>query len=196
MRKPAYPFQWPSELLLLLVGTQASGWPIGASLAVMGVCSLAVVAGASLLYLAMHHWGRALLQRYGKLLRIGPQRLARMERWFARRQRLAIIVGRFIPGMRVPTTALAGLSVIPYRVFALSVAVAALLWSLGYFWLGVLLGRQGPRLLALLTTARAVVPTWLLVFGLLMAGGSLGAGLWGWRQMRRARRLVPSAPDK
>jgi membrane protein DedA with SNARE-associated domain len=174
-------------MLILLVGTQAVGWPIGSSLAVMGVCSLAVVVGSSLLYLVMHHGGRALLQRYGRLLRLGPQRLARMERWFALHERLAIVAGRFIPAMRIPTTVLAGLGGTPYRVFVSTVAGIAVVWSLGYFWLGVLLGQQGSRALVLLAAARAAVPTWLLLLGGLMAAGSLGAGLWVWRRMRRAR---------
>jgi membrane protein DedA with SNARE-associated domain len=133
------------------------------------------------------------VQRYGKYLRVGPQRLARMERWFARRERLAIVVGRFIPGMRIPTTALAALSGTPYRVFAPTVAVVGALWSLGYFWLGVVLARQGPRALLLLATARAVVPTWLLVLGVLLAAGSLGAVLWQWRRTLRARQQVRAA---
>lgn len=186
------PIPMPGDLLILLVGTQATGWPIGSSLAVTGVCSLAVVAGSSLLYLVMHHGGRALLQRYGRLLRLGPQRLARMERWFAVRERLAIVVGRFIPGMRIPTTTLAGLGGTPFRVFASTVAVAAVLWSLSYFWLGVFLGQQGPRALALLAAARAEMPTWLLVLGFLVAGGGLGASFWLWRRTHHARQPAQS----
>jgi membrane protein DedA with SNARE-associated domain len=52
------PIPVSGDMLILLVGTQASGWPIGSSLAVMGVCSLVVVVGSSLLYLVMHHGGR------------------------------------------------------------------------------------------------------------------------------------------
>jgi membrane protein DedA with SNARE-associated domain len=181
------PLPVPGDMLILLVGTQATGLPIGSSLAVIGVCTLAVVAGSSLLYLVMRHGGRALLQRYGTYLRLGPQRIARMERWFAKRERHAIVVGRFIPGMRVPTSALAGLSSIPYRVYAPTVAVATLLWSLGYFWLGVLLGQQGSHVVELQAQARTVAPTWVLVLGvLLVAGGSVGASLWVWRRTHRA----------
>jgi len=39
--------------------------------------------------------------------------------------------------------------------FVLTVDAASLLWSFGYFWLGVLVVRQGSRVLALLAAARA-----------------------------------------
>ena len=96
--------------------------------------------------------------------------------------------------MRIPATVLAGLAA-PYRIFAPTVAVASLFWSLGYFWLGVLVVWQGSRVLALLAAARAVVPTWLLVLGALMVGGSLGAGFCLWRGAHRARQQARRAEE-
>ncbi len=189
------PIPIPSDMLILLAGTQASGWLVGSSLAVIGIATVAVSAGSSLLYLVMRHGGRGLLQRYGKFLRLSPQRIARTERWFARRQRLALVAGRFIPGMRIPATVLSGLGGTPYRIFVPTVAVASLLWSFAYFWLGVLVVRQGSRVLVLLAAARAVVPTWLLVLGILVVCSGLGAGIWLWRRRRRARQLTPVAPE-
>jgi membrane protein DedA with SNARE-associated domain len=120
-----------------------------------------------------------------------------MEAWIVRRGMLAIILGRLIPGLRVPTTVMCGLAGIPYRVYAPSAALAGLIWSALYFLLGALLQRRMGLLasyaVGLLDTIGDSSLATALVISLLVV---LIFGGWsffrGWRA-RRAERAGQSA---
>jgi membrane-associated protein len=104
---------------------------------------LTVVLGSTNLYLISRWWGRRLAEgRLGLLLHLTPARLAAAERWFDRWGAPAIIFGRHIFGLRVPITVAAGVLRVPYRVFAVSVAVSTAVWAGIWLWLGVTFGRQ------------------------------------------------------
>ena len=80
-----------------------------------------------------------------------------------------------------------------YSEFALTVAIAAVVWSAFYYTLGSVLGKTGPLILALVADVLDDIPRWLLVLGLviLLASAGLGATTWRIRQrrLRRQRRL-------
>src|SRR6202022_4098084 len=90
------------------------------------------------------------LDRYGHFLHLNEQRITTLEGWLRRYGPLAIVAGRLIPGLRTPTTVMAGLFEVPYWIFAPSTALAALLWTLLYFFAGSLLASQWQSLLALI----------------------------------------------
>jgi membrane protein DedA with SNARE-associated domain len=89
------------------------------------------------------------LDRFGHLLHLNAQRITTVEGWLRRYGPLAIVAGRLIPGLRTPTTVMAGLFEVPYWIFAPSTALAALLWALLYFFAGALLASQWQNLVAL-----------------------------------------------
>lgn len=182
------PIPIPGDTLIMLAGAQSHAKTVSESVAVLLVSTLAVFLGSSLLYAVMRRGGRPLLARYGKLFHLSPQRLERMERWFRRRGRVALVVGRLVPGLRIPTTAMAGLTAVPYPEYAITAAIAAALWSGGYFWLGLLLGREGPWLLAVAADLLDDLPKWLLVLGAFAVSAGAGTGIWHLRR-RRARPL-------
>ncbi len=185
------PIPIPGDTLVTLAGAQTPH-TIGQALAVVGVSSLAVVLGSSLLFTVVRHGGRPLLMKYGKYVLLNEQRLARMERWFASRGRRAVIFGRLIPGLRIPTTIMAGLSGIAYSEFAPTVAVAAVIWSAFYYILGSLLGRTVPLVLALIADVLDYVPRWFLIVSMLILLAYLGAAAISLRirqlRLRRLRR--------
>jgi membrane protein DedA with SNARE-associated domain len=182
------PIPVPGDTLVMLAGTQTPH-SIGYTLAVIGVSSLAVFLGSSVLFAVVQRGGRPLLTKYGKYVLVNERRLVQMEAWFARRGRGAVIVGRLIPGLRIPTTIMAGLSGMPYSAFALPVAIAAVVWSAFYYTLGSVLGKTAPVVLALAADIVDDVPRWLLVLGILvlLAGAGLGATTWRIRQLRLRR---------
>ena len=135
------PLPAPGDTLIALAGAQPHR-TLPYTLAVLGLCTLAVFLGSSALYWVMRLGGRSFLDRYGRYLHINQQRLERIEAWVVRRGTLGIIAGRLIPGLRVPTTVMCGLSGVRYRVYAPSAALAGLIWSALYFLLGAALQRR------------------------------------------------------
>jgi membrane protein DedA with SNARE-associated domain len=179
------PIPIPGDTLVMLAGTQRPH-TIGHALAVIGVSSLAVFLGSSLLYLVVHRGGRPLLVKYGKYILLDQRRLEQMEDWFRRRGRPAIIVGRLIPGLRIPTTVMAGVSDMPFQEFALTAAIAGLIWSTFYYLVGNALGRAAPFVWAFLADVVDDVPRWLLVLGvvLIVTSTVLVALAWKLPQVR------------
>lgn len=190
------PLPAPGDTLIAFAGAQPHR-TLPYTLEVLGLCTLAVFLGSSALYWVMRVGGRSFLTRYGHYLHLNPQRLERMETWLARRGTLAIILGRLIPGLRVPTTVMCGLSGVPYRVYAPSAALAGLIWSALYFLLGAVLQRRMGLLTSFavgmldtigdstLLTALAIA----LLLGLLVGGWGL---VHRWR-MRRSERAGQSS---
>lgn len=180
------PIPVPGDTLVMLAGA-APQRSIGYDVTVIGLCSLAVFMGSSALYSVARHGGRALLDKYGKYIRLNRRRLDRMERWFLRRGKIAIVLGRLIPGLRIPTTIIAGLSDVPYRVYAPTAAVAAVIWSLFYFFAGVALQHEWGLITSLVSGALDEISgsvIWLrvaiFVFSIVLSGGT-------WHLSRRLR---------
>jgi hypothetical protein len=94
--------------------------------------------------------GRPFLLKYGRYLHINQRTLGRVEQWFRRHGRKPIIIGmgRLIPGLRLPTPIVAGISGLPPREWLITAAIAAPTWSAIYYVLGALLGRQAPLVIA------------------------------------------------
>lgn len=107
---------------------------------------LAVTLGATNLYLISRRYGRRLLEhRFARVLHLTGERLDRAEGWFARWGAWTLIFGRHIPGFRVPLTVAAGVLKMPYRIFAVSVAVSSAAWAGIFLLLGVLFGDRLER---------------------------------------------------
>jgi membrane protein DedA with SNARE-associated domain len=182
------PLPVPGDALVALLGAR-SHRTLPEAVTVVTTATVAVFCGSSLLYLLVQRGGRPLLERYGRYVRLDASRLARLDRWMQRRGALGIVVGRLIPGLRIPTTVLAGLANVPYRVFAPATAFSAVLWSAFYFWLGAFASRQAARLAAFDAGTLDAVSDWALIGSgvvVLLAVSALSYVLW--RRRRRAER--------
>lgn len=131
------PIPIPGDTLVMVAAAMPHR-TLGYSIALIALSSLAVFLGSSILYSLARRGGRPLLDKYGRYIHLNQRRLTRMERWFERRGAIAIVLGRLIPGLRIPTTIMAGLSDVPYSVYAPTAAIAAVVWSLFYFALGAI----------------------------------------------------------
>jgi membrane-associated protein len=192
------PIPVPGDALVMIAGISAERSPLY-TVQVLALASAAVFLGSSILYFLVRRGGRPLLEKYGGLLRLNEQRLARMERWFARRGRAAIIFGRLIPGLRLPTTILAGLSGIPYRVYAPTAAVAAVVWSAVFYFLGVVVQHEARYVAAIVaglldTLTGSVLWVWVLLALLSLTTGALHLTLH--RRERRRRRIRARPPTR
>ena len=107
---------------------------------------VAVTFGATNLYLVSRRYGRRLLEhRFAALLHVTPGRLDQAEQSFRRWGAWALIFGRHIPGLRVPLTVAAGVLKLPYRIFAVSVAISSAAWAGAFLTLGLLFGNSIER---------------------------------------------------
>lgn len=107
---------------------------------------LAVTFGATNLYLLSRRYGRRLLEhRLAGLLHLTPERLDTAEHSFRRWGPWALIFGRHILGLRVPLTVAAGVLKLPYRTFAISVAISSAAWAAVFLLLGAFFGDSVER---------------------------------------------------
>lgn len=182
------PLPAPGDTLIALAGAQPHRTLLY-SVEVLTACTLAVFLGSSALYWLMRVGGHSFIARYGRYLRLKQQRLDQIEAWIEKRGTLAIILGRLIPGLRIPTTVMCGLTGVPYRVYGPSAALAGLIWSAIYYALGALLQRR----LGFITSYFAGLFDTIGDSTLLSALGiasliALVVGVWGLVYRWRARR--------
>jgi membrane-associated protein len=138
------PLPVPGDVYVAYLGNLAAGSVPALVAAWLGIIAV-IVAGATNLYLLSRRWGHRLVtNRLGAVLHLDPDRVDRIEGWLARWGAVTIILGRHLPGFRIPITVMAGTFEVPYRVFALSVAVSTAVWA--GIWL--LLGRRFGRVIA------------------------------------------------
>ena len=108
--------------------------------------TLAVTLGATNLYLVARRYGRRLVEhRLADFLQLTPRTLESAERWFARWGPWALIFGRHVPGLRVPLTVAAGVLLLPYRMFAISIAVSSSAWAAAFLTVGAIFGDSVER---------------------------------------------------
>lgn len=147
------PMPIPGDLIAMYAGRTAPRDFVSLA-GVLLLLESCVFIGSSVFFLAARRWARPLLEgRLGKLIHITPERLAGAEAWFERLGVWAIVLGRWIPGGRVPTTLTAALLGLDYPTFARAVLGSGVLWLAVCMALGIMLG---PTLDDLLTTHRAL----------------------------------------
>lgn len=183
LEEAGVPLPVPGDTLIIFAGAHhALSW--GYDLRVLLTSATAVFIGSSSLYWFVRRVGRAALEHYGRFVHLKPERIARMEAWFRRRGPIAIILGRLIPGLRMPTTLMAGISDVPYRVFAASTLVAAIIWTALYLWLGLVITRGLRVLAALIAGMPDAIADWLFI-ALMLALIIAVSGTWHWHRTRR-----------
>lgn len=133
------PIPVPGDLMMLLAGIRVAQGDEPLWL-VLAVEEAATLAGASLLFFGSRRFGRGLVQRFGWLLHLGPETLARAERQVARHGGWAIVVARLIPGFRIVTVIAAGVLGLPYRTFLPALALGGFLYLLVFTLLGLFVG--------------------------------------------------------
>ena len=111
------------------------------------IATLATTAGGELGFALGRHGGRPLLERYQNFFGIRAESMARGERLFARYGSPTVFLARFIFGMRVLASLLAGTLRMPWRKFALFNFLGAALWAAAISSAGYLFGGHWNRLI-------------------------------------------------
>jgi membrane protein DedA with SNARE-associated domain len=172
------PSPLPGDVMMMLAGVRAAqgSHPLWAALLVQ---ELATVAGATGLFLFSRRFGRSLVARYGWVLHLGPETLARAEATITKSGGRAIALGRIVPGLRIVTPIAAGVLGTPLRAFLPAVSVGAFLYILFFTLVGYIVG---PTALTLLE--RLALPT-----GALVSLAVVGAFFY---LLRRIKRGLPA----
>jgi len=102
--------------------------------------TLATLAGSTILFTLANKFGQKLLKKYGKYIKITPEKIKKIEGWFEKYGGWAIVIGRLIPGLRIVTPVVAGLFGVSYKTFWLYSAIAAIIWANIYYLIGRFFG--------------------------------------------------------
>lgn len=145
---------------------------------VIVVATVATTLGGELGFALGRHGGRPLIERYRHVFRIRAGSVARGERLFDRYGPATVFLARFIFGMRVLASLLAGALHMPWRKFVLFNFLGAAVWVGAICSAGYLFGGHWGRLVHDLRRFDLAVAIVLVV----------GALLWWWRN--RSRRKV------
>ncbi len=133
------PMPIPGDVLLLVNGIQIAKNPL--LFPVYFILSVfSVLIGSTILFAIAKHGGRPLVLRYGKYIGLTRERLSTVESYFHSSSHYTLAFVRFLPGMRVLGTAVAGILGMRYRVFLVQVTIAASLWIGGLLLAGAILG--------------------------------------------------------
>lgn len=131
----------PGEWSAIAGGAVAGEGAIDIVALVLTVWACAAV-GHGLSFFAGRRFGRAFLIRHGPRLGIGPERLAGVDRFFARHGAKAVLGGQFVGLLRAVVPFLAGSSGMNYRRFALPSVLGSGAWATAYTLLGYLFYRS------------------------------------------------------
>jgi membrane protein DedA with SNARE-associated domain len=133
------PVPVPGDVLMLILGVHARQGTVQLWEALV-VTELGTMIGSTFLYFAARKAGRDLVYRYGRFIRLTPERLDRAERWLKQHGTRAVFLGRLVPGLRIVTAVACGVFEVPFTVFFPAMSLGALLYIMVYTLLGYFLG--------------------------------------------------------
>jgi membrane-associated protein len=132
----------PGETSLIVAGALAAQGRLSL-LVVIGVAALAAILGDNTGYLIGRRGLRRLLERPGRRAAARRRLVERGEDFFARRGAAAVFFARWLPGLRVVTSWLAGADRMPWRRFLLWNALGGIAWATTIGALAYALGGSG-----------------------------------------------------
>jgi membrane-associated protein len=182
-------------LLFLLVGAEASGVPLPGETAliassvlasdgdlaievVIAIAAVAAIVGDNIGYVIGARFGRRLLTRPGRTQQRRLDALARGNALMERHGPKAVFFGRWIAGLRIWASWLAGMTTMPWRSFLIWNALGGITWALWFGLLGYFGGEAAARF-----AARAGV-------GVAIAVVSGAVALWAVLHVRHRRRTA------
>ena len=133
------PMPIPTDLMIAYVGADRSPSQL---VLLFGLLTLSSAIGASGLYAIVRRGGRPLVDRFGRYVHLGPERLARSEALLARSGWGGIALGRALPGLRYATVVACGLFRVPYLRFLTAHLAGSSVYIAVFLALGATFGPQ------------------------------------------------------
>ena len=153
-------FPAASELVMVYAGALASGAfasqhvvlfghqiePGFSAFLVMALAgTLGYVVGAIAGWAIGREGGRPFVERHGRFLHLGPERLERAERWFDRHDRWAVLLGRITPVVRSFVSIPAGVFEMPFWPYLWLTAIGSAIWAFALAGIGYAFGSNYER---------------------------------------------------
>ncbi len=173
----------PGETSLIAVAILASQHQGLSIELVIAAAALGAIIGDNVGYVLGRHAGRRLLTREGRWMERRRRFLVRGEAFFERHGSRAVFLARWVPGLRVVGSWLAGAHHMPWRTFMLWNALGGIAWATSIGLAAYLLGH----------VAATIFRTFGLV-GLALVILS-GAALFLWHRRKRRHGQDVSAAD-
>jgi len=151
------------ELALLVAGVAAERGDVSLPV-IIALAWGAAVAGDVVSLLLGRRLGRGFLERHGPRVRLGPPQLLRIEGFFDRHGRKAVLLGRFTGFLRATLPFVAGSSGMPVRRLLPASAFSALLWTVTFIVVGYVFSES-------FTSAGETATRWALVLILVTGAG-------------------------
>jgi membrane-associated protein len=151
------------ELALLVAGVAAERGDVSLPVIICLAWAAAVAGDVVSLFLG-RRLGRGFLERHGPRLRLGPPQLTRIDGFFARHGRKAVLLGRFTGFLRATVPFVAGSSGMPLRRLLPASALSAFLWTGTFILVGYVFSES-------FTSAGETVTRWALVLILVTGAG-------------------------
>ena len=165
----------PDETILVLAGIAAHQGRFELRLTI-AVAFAGSLCGITLSYLLGRTGGIYVLERFAPVRRWISPHLPKARHWFSRYGKWTLPLGYFVAGIRHFTALVAGMTGLPFRVFALYAWPGGFVWVSVFVLLGYFLGSQWE------TVAQQLDRAAIAAAVLLAAGGGF---LWWWRSRRR-----------
>ena len=153
-------FPAASELVMVYAGALASGAfvdqhvvlfgnqidsPFWAFMTMVLAGSIGYILGSIGGWAIGRYGGRPLAERHGRLLHLGPERLARSERWFDKHDDSAVLIGRVVPVVRSFISIPAGIFRMPLGKYTLLTIPGSVAWCLAFAGIGWAFGSNYAR---------------------------------------------------
>ncbi len=136
---------FPGETMLVAAAVYAGTGHLNIVLVIVAGAAGAIL-GDNLGYAVGRTGGRALVERYGKYIRVDTSKLATAERFFAKHGDKTVFFGRFVAVLRAWAAFLAGLNRMHWIKFGAFNAAGGIVWATLYGVLGFELGKNLPLL--------------------------------------------------
>ena len=130
---------------------------------VIAVAAAAAIIGDSAGYAVSRRYGRRLLTRPGRTQARRMDVLTRGEAFFERHGPKAVFFGRWITGLRVWASWLAGMTHMPYRQFLMWNALGGITWAITIGVLGYILGSAAEQIVTTAGVGAAILVGALIV---------------------------------
>ncbi|NYB52523.1 MAG: DedA family protein [Methanobacteriaceae archaeon] len=153
----------PSEIIMPFAGYvvwegQMTLWGITL------IGTLGNLLGSLIAYFVGLKGGRPLLETYGKYIFITKSRLNLADEWFAKYGHEAVLISRFIPGIRTFISLPAGIANMDLKKFSIYTFFGSLPWCFALGYVGFLMGPQWENIKGYMHLFDTVVGVGVVVF--------------------------------